>query len=678
MSLFNTTAKDISKAKKEEIQINKIEETNFSKNYYPYRKDGAFNIKFVFQEFNLLDMENSATFDIIGKINKLLKKENVNDQVIIDRLTALKCLLFLSDGADYNYGREGSKELFTKFFSKDYLTNTKFKDNALSSIYFRLFEREKASSSNFINFIYDLKLERKDPNLEESKVIPYLYGFSLSEIDKGLRKKSIKDNKFSIEIYRENLKKFDKDPSKFLKVKDFIQPSKVSLTKFLAAFFKEAHAKDPNLAQSLSEKVHIELLKSSTNNLNVVEIKGDLIAYFYNNKNYYVKPNSDRGLNWLTANLGGGSGGTLASSCMRYNNCFPKIMFFANNPDTVSMLSIIDKNKKIKSRAILWTSLTGEKLMDRIYYSSEKSKVDLKAYAKQKGYIDIYDNFEDEFIEQNPKDFIVNVNLDASSNYPYFDSMREMDIKNNLISFYPGLIKKYVKENKKDAVIIPMPNGTHSPRAIDYHPNHFKIYIKGKKVESVNLKDIDNNTISNLRDYTFIDLPKRGFYLKNNLKKVIGFNKPLPIDYIKKLHFKYHSLKKFKYFSKETKTIKEYMTDKQFLTWSNILNSYILTQEAKYIPRYKTYFFKDNESKHILYKILKERTYKRLFSFSLVKLTKQGFEELKKEKLLKFANIDFQQVRPSRKFFIRPDNIHGDFVTIKNIPINIKYLQKIK
>lgn len=102
-------------------------------------------------------------------------------------------------------------------------------------------------------------------------------------------------------------------------------------------------------------------------------VKGDLIPYYYHGDQY--------------ANLKGNLGG----SCMRHNNCQKFVSIYANYPDKIKMLILVNTDNKIEGRAVVWKCLdesTDEEItfMDRIYVSNHNYEFFFKYYAESKGW----------------------------------------------------------------------------------------------------------------------------------------------------------------------------------------------------------------------------------------------------------------------------------------------------
>lgn len=96
-------------------------------------------------------------------------------------------------------------------------------------------------------------------------------------------------------------------------------------------------------------------IKAELNNTFQFEIvKGQDIVKYYNERSYSDKYGKEGGTLW---------------SCMRSSDNERGIKFYAENPN-IEMIVMINKDKKIVARSILWTTEIG-KLADRIYYATD-------------------------------------------------------------------------------------------------------------------------------------------------------------------------------------------------------------------------------------------------------------------------------------------------------------------
>lgn len=94
-------------------------------------------------------------------------------------------------------------------------------------------------------------------------------------------------------------------------------------------------------------------------------VTGDDITFWYDEINYLK------------------AGGTLNSSCMRGSDKKNRLSLYSKYPDKIALCILIDENKKLCARALIWRLDNGEIFMDRIYYVSPIHEVVLLNYAKQ-------------------------------------------------------------------------------------------------------------------------------------------------------------------------------------------------------------------------------------------------------------------------------------------------------
>jgi len=113
-----------------------------------------------------------------------------------------------------------------------------------------------------------------------------------------------------------------------------------------------------NVVETINKILNIEKLNS-------FEIVSDKkIVDYYLENNYYDKGKGD-----------------LGSSCMRHNNCTDKIQFYVDEPN-ISLL-VLRINDQVLGRAVLWTTVSGEIIMDRIYASYESLNKLFIEYAEK-------------------------------------------------------------------------------------------------------------------------------------------------------------------------------------------------------------------------------------------------------------------------------------------------------
>ena len=131
--------------------------------------------------------------------------------------------------------------------------------------------------------------------------------------------------------------------------------------------------------------------------------------------------------------------GSLGNSCMKHESCQPYIKFYAENNDVVSMVAIIE-DEKIVSRALLWKTVCGTNILDRIY-GSDKYIAIMKQYAQDKGYIiKARQSYEDTQQWVTPigetmnKKYTINVKYYKNRKLPYMDTFYAAKRNNDIVS----------------------------------------------------------------------------------------------------------------------------------------------------------------------------------------------------------------------------------------------------
>jgi hypothetical protein len=142
---------------------------------------------------------------------------------------------------------------------------------------------------------------------------------------------------------------------------------KISLTKFL---MKSFHNVDEKLIQA-----HLEYNKMlSTYNPELFSIvKGDDIVKYYHVDNYFKKS------------------GDLGSSCMRNDTNQHQIQFYAKNNNVSLIVMKPEGTDAIIGRALLWTTVDGIRVMDRIYTTDSKLVSLFHRYAAENNFLNIYE-----------------------------------------------------------------------------------------------------------------------------------------------------------------------------------------------------------------------------------------------------------------------------------------------
>ena len=69
-------------------------------------------------------------------------------------------------------------------------------------------------------------------------------------------------------------------------------------------------------------------------------------------------------------------------SCMRYAYCRPYLRIYAENPETVSLLTLQDDDGRIMARALVWQTESGPYL-DRVYANNDRDTKRMRDYARE-------------------------------------------------------------------------------------------------------------------------------------------------------------------------------------------------------------------------------------------------------------------------------------------------------
>jgi hypothetical protein len=159
-------------------------------------------------------------------------------------------------------------------------------------------------------------------------------------------------------------------------------------------------------------KAHYDYKSNKMSNFKV--LKGTSIADAYFEDNYSNKK------------------GTLGSSCMRYDDCQTYFDLYTQS-DSCSLLVLYCPDKKISGRALLWETIDGVKLMDRIYTNNDSDVKLFEKWASDNGYLckinQTYfgNDKEEREVKATIKTYKIDLNDSSASKYekfPYLDTFR--------------------------------------------------------------------------------------------------------------------------------------------------------------------------------------------------------------------------------------------------------------
>lgn len=192
------------------------------------------------------------------------------------------------------------------------------------------------------------------------------------------------------------------------------------------------HARPGSVLKKLfSDQLHYSLEDFSIKFLSIVDkpvfrlelIKGSDISKYYNYKNYYIQ------------------NGNLGHSCMSHS---PSKYFdiYVKNEDSINMLVMLNEDDKVMGRALVWNG-DGFRLMDRIYVCNDIYEIYFRQWAKENGvYQKQFNNFKSPLHVITPndesicKEFVINLNESKFDSYPYLDTFKWLDLKENKIYNY--------------------------------------------------------------------------------------------------------------------------------------------------------------------------------------------------------------------------------------------------
>jgi hypothetical protein len=416
---------------------------------------------------------------------------------------------------------------------------------------------------------------------------------------------------------------------------------------------------------TLSDFIQSEMISGQGSTVidpNVIELKGDLITYFYNVYNYRFKED-----------------GNLGSSCMKNNHNTEQIKFYANNPTNVSLLTYIE-NKKLLARGVLWTDVRGKKYIDRVYSSSQTYATKLVAYCKQHNIDTVHSPTSECFGLPFTRDCVVKLDTFEMSvnNYPYLDTMCAIDVVGGYVSTELSILRTYLDCTSYDYFIKNL--NRHGNGMLGYDERN--CYVKkgsNKTVELFYPKDAHGNYInSNLNKYALINKPKLALLKRDDIVTINDTDKISGEWCENTLIKKYNSVKPTLLYSTKEKsyTIKYY--DKQYIVYSTFHKMNIRKVDASYIPSLQTYVITETMSSDSFKSALRMLQLRKIYGGKLVRITKEGLQNIKDQiRILSFRE-SLMDIRQSRVYNINVKNILENGIRIKGIIIPFKHLRFVK
>jgi hypothetical protein len=625
-------------------------ELDFLCSYYPIPcltdKDSV--IDFYFASLNIL---TASQFDAI------IKEEDI--------------LPMLGSG-----GVKNGFNIFRSIFVKEDVST--FEEKLLT---YKTKSQEKLNTFNFtkLNKSRDKKYlkETKSINfitgcrLDEAGTEVLITGLSLDSLLKQIKDKTLIQKTYSSQRYSSYLsvlkEQFKSNTNKIIPLQEgrilsdfFTRTSLSQLKDFLIPGCK-AH-KIGELINTIKTNLSVKEFKNSKNYGRIHELRGEAIRYFYNEKNY--------------TQLGRDRSSVLYNSCMRHNSCFEQLKFYSNNPESIALLVVMDKNnpRQITARTILWTTVQGNKVIDRVYYNRQEDVNILVTYCKGMGYGTVYSGTADAY-GLLKTGAVVHIQDPEDTGLPYFDTMHCWERINSLLSADGNDITTFCKHKGLDYSLDDQGGGYIFYR----NRNGSGFSIKGRDSYEY-IKDIYNKPISDRGNIIVVDLPRKG-YLSNDQIKMLGY--PLgktfrtAEGFIKLLKNKYNCVADALYRSSPDKYV-QYIDDKKNLVYSTVLKTYINKEDSYFNYNLNGYIYKESVNDPTIKNIYKLRKLRNIYMHKCVSLTEEGYTYLKQINEYLVVPFNIIKVRPSRKFKIEPQNIQLNGIILKDINIPFKYLKTIK
>jgi hypothetical protein len=488
------------------------------------------------------------------------------------------------------------------------------------------------------------------------------YGLTAVSFKNSIKRNCINEETKKVipENIEEMMKELDKDPL-LLFNEVYLHPVQLTLGKIITMMM-------PGIRASvISDMVTFigssdKLTGNEILDPHIHEVESNLITYYYNERNY--GRNND--------------GTPLGNSCMRASGQTDQITFYEDNPDAVKMIVYI-KEKKLEARALLWKNVHGDWIVDRIYYISSNTAIDIARYCKIKGYKTCYNaNYHTYAIDQaNDDDVIVKLNQIENREYqPYYDSMKYVDVINNLIAKNKNALIKYNRELERDYVIL-MLDGFRMGSMYRDNPWDDEVCplsIKGQ-TKHVALQDIDGKRLQSFRDITIVKKPFRGLVAKQRVVNMMPGDIPTSSSYIRDMIRKYNCIRPVLRLDKK---LTYRIADKKDTVFSPFHDSYILKDESIFVKSINGIALK---KLHEYGKFREELTLlklKRLYANKLVSVKPEGIQYLQEQLALIPGKYALSSIRTSRTFMIKASCITTTSIMLKGIPVPIKYIKIIK
>lgn len=145
--------------------------------------------------------------------------------------------------------------------------------------------------------------------------------------------------------------------------------------------------------------------------------------------------NGEQIRNWYSIHNYQAIQGELGASCMAEEHAQDYLNIYCENTDQVSLLILLNKDKKLLGRALVWKLTDGRFFMDRCYTIMSTDKYVFFDYAKEQGWIYKFNelgeySFRYLDTSTNISDMTIKVKLDywQFDSYPYLDTLSILDL----------------------------------------------------------------------------------------------------------------------------------------------------------------------------------------------------------------------------------------------------------
>jgi len=410
-----------------------------------------------------------------------------------------------------------------------------------------------------------------------------------------------------------------------------------------------------SLVEDLIKNITSALLVSGGNayqNDYIQEITGEAIPYFYNVKNYVRN---------VSGNLGG--------SCMRESNSFTRTKFYEINKGVISLLVLFDKKEttKIRARALLWKSIEGEIVVDRIYYCVEDDTKEMKLWLNSRGIKSVYARHSTEGSGlQKADNVIVKLHpscLEFDGQLPYLDSMA-VDTRVGYASTSHSVLMAHVRSNNRN-----------------------NVEIRTRIEESFKTVPKSCETTEDMAtgddDIVFIKRPSPTYAVKKNTISIVSPTEEYLADKntITEVNKTYNHFREVLTFGKVNgryKLVKK-LADKQHVVYSYFLKKYLLKdKDVVWDEKTKSYYPKELLSYPSFVAFLQKKLLVRRYAYKVVRLNSKGRTFL----VSSYSNLPFtiglSSFRKSRSFCIKPENITSTGIILNGIEVPFNCITVIK